>query len=130
MMGEQPPHIDDGRLGDMERYLPYCLLWVRVIVRAAYDYALWRDSKNLALRKFARTAEQWLFESSESMNSFESICTMFNLPPDKIRTWARGLTREDVKKLEFKERNGRGTMDLFLRPVDQKTKVVTDGEPE
>ncbi len=93
-----------------DRYVPYKVLWAKVIIRAAYDYALWKDSKDMRLRKFATDAERWIFESSTAELSFESICSSFDFPVERIRQRTRAMTKEDVKKLEFRERHGR--MDL------------------
>lgn len=90
-----------------ERYVPYRVLWAKVIIRAAYDYALWRDSKDLRLKKFAQDAERWIFESSDLELSFESICFAFDFPVERIRQRTRAMTKDDVKKLEFRERHGR-----------------------
>lgn len=90
-----------------ERYLPYRILWAKVIVRATYDYALWRDSPDPRLKKFAEEAEKWLFEPSDLELSFENICFAFDFPIEKIRQKTRLLTRNDVKKLEFMDRHGR-----------------------
>ncbi len=90
-----------------ERYLPYRILWAKVIIRATYDYALWRDSPDSRLRKFAQEAEKWLFEPSDLELSFENICFAFDFPIEKIRRKTRLLTRSDVKKLEFMDRHGR-----------------------
>lgn len=94
-----------------ERYLPYRVLWAKVIIRATYDYALWKDSPDLRLRKFAEDAEKWLFEPSDLELSFENICFAFDFPAEKIRQKTRTLTRNDVKKLEFRERQGRGSVE-------------------
>lgn len=90
-----------------ERYLPYRILWAKVIIRATYDYALWKDSKDMRLRNFAKDAERWLFESSDLELSFENICAQYDFPIEKIRQKTRALTKQDVKKLEFRERQGR-----------------------
>lgn len=90
-----------------ERYVPYKVLWAKVIIRAAYDYALWRDSKDLRLKKFAQDAERWMFESSDAELSFENICSSFDFPIERIRKRTRAMTKDDVKKLEFRERHGR-----------------------
>lgn len=92
-----------------ELTLPYRILWAKVIVRAAYDYALWRNSDDIRLRRFAEDAARWLFDSSDQNLelSFENICFAFDFPVEKIRKKTRTLTREDVKKLEFRERQGR-----------------------
>lgn len=94
-----------------ERYVPYRLLWAKVIIRAAYDYALWKDSKDLRLKKFAQDAGKWLFEPSSLELGFESICFKFDFPIEKIRDRARNLSKDDVKKLEFRERHGRDPLD-------------------
>lgn len=93
-----------------ERYLPYRILWAKAIIRATYDYALWKDSKDLRLRKIAREAETWIFESSDGDLSFESICFAYDFPVERIRQRTRLLTKHDVKKLEFRERQGRGDL--------------------
>lgn len=90
-----------------ERYIPYRILWAKVIIRATYDYALWKESPDSRLRKFAQDAERWLFESSDLDLSFENICFAFDFPVEKIRQKTRTLTKQDVKKLEFRERQGR-----------------------
>jgi hypothetical protein len=93
--------------GSSDPYAPYRLLWVKVIIRAAYDYALWKDSKDLRHRKFAEDARKWLFDSSDLEFGLSNICEIWGLPLEKIRRFARNLTKEEVKKLEFKERQGR-----------------------
>lgn len=93
-----------------ERYVPIRVLWAKVIIRAAYDYALWKDSKELRLRNFAKDAERWLFEPSDFELSFENICSSFDFPMEKIRQKTRSLTKQDVKKLEFRERHGRSDL--------------------
>lgn len=90
-----------------ERYVPIKVLWAKVIIRAAYDYALWKDSKDMRLRTYAKDAERWLFETSGLELSFKNICEAFDFPLEKIRLKTRLLTKQDVKKLEFRERNGR-----------------------
>lgn len=101
------PIIVDPPACTAERYMPYRILWAKVIVRAAYDYALWKDAKDLRLRKFAEDAERWLFESSDLELSFENICFAFDFPVGHIRQRTKILTRDDVKKLEFRERQSR-----------------------
>lgn len=103
-----------------ELTLPYRILWAKVIVRAAYDYALWRTSEDIRLRRFAEDAARWLFESADSDMelSFENICFAFDFPVEKIRKKTRTLTREDVKKLEFRERQGKTEMLGEISGVD------------
>jgi hypothetical protein len=93
--------------GSADPYAPYRLLWVKVIIRAAYDYALWKDSKDLRHRKFAEDARKWLFDPCDLEFGLPNICEIWSLPLEKIRRFARNLTKEEVKKLEFKERQGR-----------------------
>lgn len=112
-----------------ERYVPYRLLWAKVIIRAAYDYALWKDSKDLRLKKYAQDAEKWLFEPSTLELGFESICFKFDFPIDKIRSRAKLLSKDDVKKLEFRERHGRETLD-DLDELTLESMGLTDGDDE
>lgn len=100
--------------GSPDRNAPYRLLWVKVIIRAAYDYALWKDSKDLRHRKFAEDARKWLFDPSDLEFGLSNICEVWGLPLTKIRKFARELTKEDVKKLEFKERQGRDLIQSSL----------------
>ena len=102
-----PATVSSSASYNSERYLPYRILWAKVIVRAAYDYALWKDSKDMRLRKFAQDAEHWLFDPSDLDLSFENICFAYDFPVERIRRKTRTLTRDDVKKLEFRERQGR-----------------------
>jgi hypothetical protein len=107
-----------------ERYTPCRVMWVKVIIRAAYDYALWRDSADLRLRKYAEDARKWFFEASGLFNSFENICFLFRLPAKELLEWAKNLTRDQVKKFEFLERTGKDPITLAL----ETTLVVADGE--
>jgi hypothetical protein len=97
-----------------ERYVPYQLLWAKVIIRAAYDFALWKESDDLRLRNYAKDAERWLFGDSGLSNSFDRICEVLNIDGARIRKYAKELTRDQVKKLEFMEREGRDPMRLAL----------------
>jgi hypothetical protein len=97
-----------------ESFTPYRVLWLKVVIRAAYDYALWKNSTDIRLRKFAQDAAKWLFESSTLPNSFDNICFFFRLPKKELRVWAKELTREQVKKFEFLERTGKDPITLAL----------------
>jgi hypothetical protein len=90
----------------VERYAGYKALWMRVIIRAAFDLASYKDDRRVALRKYAESAHKWLFEKSLLFNSFENICAMLGIEPDPIREWASTLTKEDVQKMEHLERGG------------------------
>lgn len=87
-----------------ERYAGHKALWMRVIIRAAFDLASYKEDERLALRKYADEAKRWLFDKSFLLNSFENVCQMLNLPPDPIRDWATSLTKEEVQKMEHMER--------------------------
>lgn len=82
------------------------LLWIKAIIRAAFDYALYKNHRDLKLRKFALDAERWLFEPSRLVNSLENICQSLDINIDLVRTFSRRVTREQVKKMEFLERAG------------------------
>jgi hypothetical protein len=89
----------------MDRYVGYRALWMKVVIRAAFDWVSYRDSTKLEHKKIAEYAYVWLFTPSELFNSFENICQAVDLPPDKIRAWARKLTKEHVAKIEHLERD-------------------------
>ena len=92
---------------DDRRYLPLKVLWVKVIIRAAADSVLYRDSKNIKLKRWAVDADRWLFGSSALFNSLESVCYHFDMDISRIRKFAKNLTRDSVKKMEFLERSPR-----------------------
>jgi glutamate/tyrosine decarboxylase-like PLP-dependent enzyme len=91
------PVIDD-------RYVGIRALWIKVIIRAIYDWVTYRDSTKLQQIKRAEGAEIWIFRPSELFNSFESACHYVGLDPDRVRTRIRSMSREDVGKIEYLER--------------------------
>lgn len=91
----------------VDQYVGYRALWLKVIIRAAFDWVQYRDSSKLEKRKDAESGYKWIFEPSELDNSFENICKMIDLPPENLRTWAKTLTKEHVAKIEHLEREGR-----------------------
>lgn len=98
--GTVTPSIND-------QYVPLKLLWVKVIIRAASDWVLYRESDNINMKRWAVDARKWLFEPSSLFNSLESVCFMFDLELKQVRKFANDLTRDQVKKMEFLERIGR-----------------------
>lgn len=92
--------------GGMDRYTGIRSLWLKVIIRAMFDLASYRDSPKLVHKKLAENAKAWLFEPNELFNSFESICKFLELDIKKIRVRASMMTKDDVAKIEFKERKG------------------------
>lgn len=95
----------DHNQRSVDRYVGYRALWMKVIIRAAFDWVSYRDSLKMEQRKEAEKAYTWLFCDSELFNSFSSICNLVDLPPEKIRRWVRTLTKEHVAKIEHLERD-------------------------
>lgn len=87
-----------------DRYMGVKSLWLKVIVRAMFDWASYRDSQKLQDQKKAQDAYAWLFKESELFNSFKNVCMILSINPDKIRQLALKMTKDDVAKIEFKER--------------------------
>lgn len=98
------------------------LLWIKVILRASYDWVLYRNSKNHIYKKIADDAFRWLFDPPkekrrvilgnsvrvvliQEFNALENICDAIDLDIDSVRRFAKQLTRDDIKKMEFLERN-------------------------
>ncbi len=107
------------------------LLWIKAIIRAAFDFALYKDHRDLRLRKFAVDAERWLFEPSRLVNSLESICQALDINIDFVRTFSRTVTREQVKKMEFLERSGnRDSTRAFLTVLGSTPPETEEGEDE
>ena len=108
------------------------LLWIKVILRAAYDWVLYRNSRSHISKKIAEDAYRWLFNppkekitiiisgsprtiEQQEFNSLENICDSIDLDVDSVRKFARVLTRDAIKKMEF---------------LDRSTKVRTPRENE
>lgn len=83
---------------------PVKILWARVVLRAIYDYVILKDAKKLKDRREFDTVRKWLFEPSNLGNGLENLCRLLNWPVGLIREKALGMTRDDVKKMEFRER--------------------------
>lgn len=103
-----------------DRYVGYRALWMKVIIRAAFDWVSYRDSTKLEVRKIADSSYRWLFEENALFNSFENICQLVDLPPDTIRIWVRGLTKEHVAKIEHLEREPCGSSQVALVMAQHK----------
>jgi hypothetical protein len=97
----------------VDPYVGYRALWMKVIIRAGFDWVSYRDVTKLEQRKEAERAYKWLFEASELFNSFENICHLVDLPPEKIRRWVRALTKEHVAKIEHLERESTNPIALL-----------------
>jgi hypothetical protein len=102
-----------------KRYAPIRVLWRRVIVRAAFDWVLYRDSPDLRQKKLSEEAHKWIFYVSNLWNSFDNVCVLADVPMDKIRAWVQCLTKDQVKKMEHMEREGRISLLLHQAPSDE-----------
>ena len=89
-----------------DRYAGVRALWLKVIIRAIFDWVTYRDCAKLEKKKIADQAHHWLFEPNQVFNSFESICRLLEIPPDFIREKALSMTRAQVAKIEHLEREG------------------------
>lgn len=87
-----------------DRYSGVRSLWLKVIIRAIFDWVTYRDSTKLLQRKLAENAEEWLFKPSLLFNSFENVSRYLDIDPDVIRIRAKKMSRDDVAKIEHLER--------------------------
>lgn len=83
---------------------PVKTLWARVIIRALYDYVNLKDSSKLKDRREFETVRKWLLEPSDLSNGLENLCRFLNWPVGMLRARVLAMTRDDVKKMEFRER--------------------------
>jgi hypothetical protein len=89
------------------RYTGIVALWLKVIIRAVFDWVSYRDSQRLEQKKLAERAHQWLFLPSEHMNSFVAICYMIDIDVDKCRQWAKSISKDQISKIEHLERESK-----------------------
>lgn len=87
------------------RYAGVRALWMKVIIRAVFDWVTYRDNTKVDKRKYAESAHDWLFKKSILFNSFENICKNLDIDPQRIRTQALKMTKDDVAKIEHMERD-------------------------
>jgi hypothetical protein len=84
------------------------LLLAAVIRRAAFDIALYKGHKKLALRRLWEGAHNWMFsERDDYFTAFVSICNLLDQDPNEIRRKSLKLTRKDVKKYDMVDTHGR-----------------------
>jgi hypothetical protein len=86
------------------RYAGLKALWIKVIIRAMFDWASYKDSVIPARKKFAETAYTWLFNDNKEPFSFIYICSFLDIEPEKFRKKTLSMTKAEVAKVEFKER--------------------------
>lgn len=87
------------------RYAGVRALWMKVIIRAVFDWVTYRDNSKVDKRKYAESAHDWLFKKSLLFNSFENICKNLDLDPQRIRNQTLKMTKDDVAKIEHMERD-------------------------
>lgn len=87
------------------RYAGVRALWMKVIIRAVFDWVTYRDNTKVDKRKYAESAHDWLFKKSLLFNSFENICKNLDIDPHRIRSQALKMTKDDVAKIEHMERD-------------------------
>lgn len=86
------------------RYEGYRKLWVKVIIRAIYDYVYGRDSTNQYNRLHANTAYAWIFKA-KGENSLENVCKFLGLDAEQFRTYVRTVKKSDLKRLRLTDRD-------------------------
>jgi len=87
------------------RYAGTRALWMKVIIRAVFDWVTYRDNTKVDKKKYAESAHEWLFKKNLLFNSFENICRNLDLDPERIRTQTLKMTKDDVAKIEHMERD-------------------------
>lgn len=87
-----------------DRYVGIRALWLKVIIRAIFDWVSYRDSTKLQQKKLAENAHNWLFQTSELFNGLPSICEQLEIDIVRIREKARTMSKEEVAKIEHLER--------------------------
>lgn len=80
-------------------------LWLKVIIRAMFDWVSYRDSPKLIHKRLADQAHDWLFNQSNVFNGFENICNQIDINPEWVRRKAACMTKSDVAKIEHLERS-------------------------
>ena len=96
-------------LSTQDRYAGVRALWLKVIIRAIFDWVCYRDSLKIEKRKIAENAQAWLFDPSKLFNSFETVCSFLDISPDLVRERAKNMTAEQITKIEHLERDGIGS---------------------
>lgn len=77
------------------------VLWLRVILRAMFDYVLFADATDMVGQRIYRDAESWLFDDSRKHygNSLHAICYELDCSVAEVRVRAELITPEDVKRI-------------------------------
>ena len=83
-----------------ERFDSVRVLWAAVLQRAIFDYVTFKDSTTSRLD--FRTAERFLFSDDGGL---VDVCQALNWPLGAMRDRALTMTRVDVRKMDFRDRN-------------------------
>jgi hypothetical protein len=111
-----------------DRYVGTRALWLKVIIRAVFDWVSYRDSTNIQKLKLAESARNWLFERSELFNGFENVCFQIDLSPQKVRVWARSISKDQVAKIEHLDRDSGGSETLEVKLLGKNCSRDEDEE--
>lgn len=111
-----------------DRYSGVRMLWIKVIIRAIYDWITYRDSTKFHFKKLAESAEIWMFQESHTFNSFDNICRYIGLEPSRVRGRIKSMSKEDAKKIEFLDRVSYENMDEDEQ--DLYDLLLEDGTPK
>lgn len=87
-----------------ERTEPSRVLWAAVLQRAIFDYVTHKDSSTSRLN--FRTAERFLFSDDSGL---VDICQVLGWPLNLMRARARSMTRNEVRKMDFRDKGDRKT---------------------
>lgn len=104
--------------GPNGRYSGIRALWIKVIIRAVFDWVAYKDSPKLMQRRLAESAYLWLFRPNVLFNGFESVCFHLGINPVTVRGWAMRITRRQVAKIELLER--------YRTKGDEKARRIRD----
>ena len=85
-----------------EFYDPIRVLWAQVLKRALFDFVILKSATKLRDKRDFVSAERWLFSPHVGLID---ACGVFNWPLERLRKRALDMTRDDVRKMEFRERD-------------------------
>ncbi len=85
-----------------EHYWPIYALWARVLVKAICDYANFREAKTLKGKREFKRVSAWLFGEE---TGFLTVCEATGWQPAMIRKRALSMTKDEVRKIEHRDRD-------------------------
>jgi len=94
--------VPAARAYSSEFYDPVRVLWAQVLKRALFDYVILKKSTKLKDKRDFASAEQWLFSPHVGLID---ACRVFGWPLQRLRERALSMTRSDIRKMEFRERD-------------------------